>query len=89
MRPAGENAGDPAASWETREGSRGHGARQSGHNTGLIHHMGITLLAGTATEKSYTRSRPATESINIPLPPTGARGACLRRDRPNGQELLT
>lgn len=52
---AGENTGDPAASWEMCNhgdswGSCGHGVWQSGHNSGLIHHMGIMLLAGTTTE---------------------------------------
>lgn len=81
---AGENIGDPAASWEMgnhgdSRGSCGQRVWQSGHNSGLIHHMGIMLLTGTTTEKSYTRSRPATESINSPLP--HRRSQCLLEKR--------
>ena len=41
---------------------------QSSHNSGLIHHMGIMPLAGTTPTKSYTRSSPAWESLNSPIP---------------------
>lgn len=41
---------------------------QSSHNSGLIHHMGIMQLTGTTPKKSYTRSSPASESLNNPIP---------------------
>lgn len=41
---------------------------QSSHNSGLIHHMGIMPLTGTAPKKSYTRSSPVLESLNNPIP---------------------
>lgn len=41
---------------------------QSRHNSGLIHHMGIIPLTGTAPKKSYTRSSPASDSLNNPIP---------------------
>lgn len=41
---------------------------QSSHNSGLIHHMGIMQLTGTTPKKSYTRSTPASQSLNNPIP---------------------
>lgn len=68
-----ENTGNPAASWEMgnhgdSQGSSGDSVWQSGHNSGLIHHMGIMPHAGTTAEKSYTRSSPASDAINNTLP---------------------
>lgn len=47
---AGENSGNAAFSWEMgnhgdSQGSCGHSVWQSGHNTGLIHHMGINAAS--------------------------------------------
>lgn len=61
---------------------------QSSHNSGFIHHMGIMLLTGTTPKKSYTRSSPASESLNNPIPLLSTHCVWLERDRPNEQELL-
>lgn len=62
---------------------------QSSHNSGFIHHMGIILLTGTTPKKSYTRSSPASESLNNPIPLLSTHCVWLERERANEQELLT
>lgn len=62
---------------------------QSRHNSGLIHHMGIMPLTGTAPKKSYTRSSPASDSLNNPIPLLSTHCVWLERERANEQELLS
>lgn len=63
---------------------------QSSHNSGLIHHMGIMPLTGTAPKKSYTRSSPASEKPEQPHPPSEhTHCVWLERERANEPELLT
>lgn len=51
--------------------------------------MGIIPLTGTTPKKSYTRSGPASESLNNPIPPLSTHCVWLERERANEQELLT
>lgn len=54
---------------------------QSSHNSGFIHHMGIMPLTGTTPKKSYTRSSPASESLNNPIPPLSTHCVWLESKR--------
>lgn len=62
---------------------------QSSHNSGLIHHMGIMPLTGTTPKKSYTRSSPASKSLNSPIPLLSTHSVSGWNERVNEQELLT
>lgn len=51
--------------------------------------MGIMLLIGAAPKKFYTRTNPASESLNNPIPLLSAHRVSLERDRAIEEELLT
>lgn len=51
--------------------------------------MGIMLLIGAAPKKFYTRTNPASESLNNPIPLLSAHRVSLERDKAIEEELLT
>lgn len=95
---AGENSGNAAASWEmgnhgASQGSCGHGVWQSGHNSALIHHLGINAASRYNHGEILHSLPPSNRKKNSPLPQAasawGETGQMNKNYWPDGEENIT